>query len=78
MDYKERIERLVSELNNASKAYYSGQEEIMSNYEWDAKFDELLELEKQTGYILPNSPTQNTGYEETNGEKEQHEFPHCH
>lgn len=75
MDLKKRIEELVTELNNASKPYYTGQEEVMSNYEWDAKFDELLALEGQTGYILPDSPTQNAGYEEIDGEKEQHEFP---
>ena len=46
-----------------------------SNYEWDAMFDELTELEAKTGYILPDSPTQNTGYEENNGEREPHEFP---
>ncbi len=47
----------------------------MSNYEWDAMFDELLSLEAETGYALPDSPTQNTGYEENNGEREAHEFP---
>ncbi len=70
-----RIEELIIELNEASEVYYNGQEEIMSNFEWDAKFDELAALEKETGYILPNSPTQNVGYEESNGAKEQHEFP---
>lgn len=70
-----RIEELVAKLNKASEAYYNGQEEIMSNYEWDSMFDELSSLEADTGYILPDSPTQNVGYEESNGEKEQHEFP---
>lgn len=70
-----RIEEIVAKLNEASEAYYSGQEEIMSNYEWDSMFDELSSLEAETGYILPDSPTQNVGYEESNGEKEQHEFP---
>ena len=66
---------MVRKLNEASEAYYNGREEIMSNYEWDAMFDELTELEAQTGYILPDSPTQNTGVEESSGEKEPHEFP---
>ena len=70
-----KCEELVRKLNEASEAYYNGREEIMSNYEWDAMFDELTELEAQTGYILPDSPTQNTGAEESGGEKEPHEFP---
>lgn len=74
-DKNQRIEELVAKLNKASEAYYNGQEEIMSNYEWDSMFDELSSLEAETGYILPNSPTQNVGFEESNGEKEQHEFP---
>lgn len=74
-DYKIRCKELVRRLNEASEAYYNGGEEIMSNYEWDAMFDELLSLEAETGYVLPDSPTQNTGYEENNGEKEAHEFP---
>lgn len=72
---KKRIEELVEILNKASEAYYQGQEEKMSNYEWDAMFDELTALEKETGYILPDSPTQNTGAEETGGNREPHEFP---
>lgn len=74
-DYKSRCKELVRRLNEASEAYYNGGEEIMSNYEWDAMFDELLSLEAETGYVLPDSPTQNTGYEENNGEREAHEFP---
>ena len=74
-DKKKRYEELVRQLNSASQAYYGGKEELMSNYEWDALFDELSKLEEETGYILPDSPTQNTGYEEEgNGEREAHEF----
>ena len=48
----------------------------MSNYEWDAMFDELVTLEKETGYIMAESPTQNAGFEEDgSGEKEAHEYP---
>ena len=72
---KKRIEELVEILNKASEAYYQGQEEKMSNYEWDALFDELTALEQETGYIMPESPTQNTGVEETGGNREPHEFP---
>ena len=70
-----RIEELVELLNKASEAYYNGQDEIMSNYEWDAMFDELTALEEETGYVLSNSPTQTVGFESTSGKKEQHEFP---
>ena len=74
---KKRCEELVRRLNEASDAYYSGKEEVMSNYEWDALFDELSALEEETGYILPDSPTQNTGAQEetAQGERERHEFP---
>ena len=70
-----RIEELVEQLNRASEAYYNGQDEIMSNYEWDAMFDELSGLEEETGHILSNSPTQNAGYEESSsGKRETHEY----
>ena len=74
---KKRCEELVRRLNEASDAYYSGKEEVMSNYEWDALFDELSALEEETGYILPDSPTQNTGAQEetAQGERGRHEFP---
>ena len=75
MDEKKKIEELVKTLNEASEAYYNGQDEIMSNYEWDGMFDELTRLEEKTGYILPESPTQNAGFEESNGEREAHEYP---
>lgn len=72
---EERIRQLIEELNRASNAYYNGLDEIMPNFEWDAKFDELAALERETGLVFPDSPTQNTGYQENSGEKEQHEFP---
>lgn len=71
----QRIEELVELLNKASEAYYNGQDEIMSNFEWDSMFDELTVLEAETGYIVPNSPTQNVGFESTSGQKEAHEYP---
>ncbi len=73
--HKKRYEELINLLNDASDAYYNGREELMSNYEWDALFDELVKLETETGYVLPNSPTQKTGAEENAGEREAHEFP---
>ena len=74
-NYKIKAQVFLKKLNEASDAYYGGREELISNYEWDAMFDELLKIEEETGYILPDSPTQNTGYEENSGEKEAHEFP---
>ena len=72
----ERIQYLVSQLNEASKSYYQFDKEIMSNFEYDALYDELLELEKETGIILANSPTQKVGYEIVSElEKEKHESP---
>ena len=69
-----RIEELVEKLNQASDAYYNGKDEIMSNFEWDAMFDELSTLESETGHILSNSPTQTAGYETSNGKREEHEY----
>ena len=75
MNQRKRIEELIEILNKASKAYYNGMDEIMSNYEWDAMFDELSQLEKESGIVLSNSPTQNAGFEESSGEREAHEYP---
>ena len=72
---KDKIDELVESLNRASKAYYNGADEIMPNYEWDAMFDELTQLEKETGYIRHDSPTQNAGYEAEAGNREPHEYP---
>lgn len=69
------VKALIQELNAASEAYYGGQEELMTNYEWDQKFDQLKEIEKSTGIIYPDSPTQSVGTEdEIKGKKEEHEF----
>lgn len=80
MDKKQRIDELIQRLNAASEAYYGGQEELISNFEWDSMFDELAALEKETGYVRPDSPTQTTSSteseaEESGGEKEPHEYP---
>lgn len=63
MEKQKRIRELVGILNRASKAYYQDAEEIMSNYEYDKLYDELVELEQEEGMILSNSPTRNVGYE---------------
>lgn len=58
-----RMQELVELLNRAAKAYYQDADEIMSNYEYDALYDELQTLEAKTGVALSSSPTVNVGYE---------------
>ncbi len=60
---KARIDQLVARLNEASKAYYNEAAEIMTNYEYDEMYDELLALEDETGYVREDSPSVNVGYE---------------
>lgn len=72
----ERMRELVSLLNKASKAYYAQDTEIMSNYEYDRLYDELVELEKITSVTLADSPTVKVGYEAVEElPKEAHEAP---
>lgn len=58
-----RMKELVRTLNEAARVYYSEGNEIMSNFQYDALYDELLQLEAETGMILSGSPTQRVGYE---------------
>ena len=75
MDIIEQMKQLVGELNRASDAYYNGRGEIMTDYEWDAKFDQLKQLEEQSGVVLPGSPTHQVSADSVVGKKEAHEFP---
>ena len=59
----ERMKELVSILNKAGKAYYQDAKEIMSNFEYDKLYDELLALEKEEGVVLSNSPSIHVGFE---------------
>lgn len=68
-----RMQELVNLLNEASDAYYNGKNEIMSDHEWDALFDELKELEFKTKIVLDDSPTINVSSDSTEGQKEAHE-----
>ncbi len=71
-----RMKELVEELREASKAYYAQDKEIISNYEYDKLYDELAELERQTGMVLTGSPTISVGYEAVDElPKEAHESP---
>ncbi len=58
-----RMQELARTLRAASRAYYQEAREIMSNFEYDLLYDELVELEKKTGTVLSGSPTQRVGYE---------------
>ena len=72
----DRMKYLVEQLNLAAKAYYAEDREIMSNWEYDKLYDELVALEGETGVILSNSPTGKVGYEAVEElPKEQHESP---
>ena len=73
-DKIQRMQQLIRELNEASDAYYNGQAERMTDYEWDARFDELRLLEQETGTNLPDSPTQKVSEDSITGQKEEHEF----
>lgn len=64
---KNRIDLLTKKLNEASRAYYTDGVEIMTNYEYDAMYDELLALEDETGYIRDDSPSINVGYDTAAG-----------
>lgn len=74
MDITIQMRTLVEELNRASDAYYNGRGELMTDYEWDAKFDQLKQLESQSGVVLPDSPTHRVSADTTVGKKEEHEF----
>lgn len=58
----QRMKELIELLNKASKAYYQEDREIMSDFEYDKLYDELLELERKSGIVLSDSPTQMVGY----------------
>ena len=64
---KQRIDELTERLNEASRAYYTDGAEIISNFEYDELYDELLALEDETGYIRDDSPSVNVGYETAAG-----------
>ena len=76
MNQTERMKELIALLNKASKAYYAEDTEIMSNYEYDKLYDELVELEEQTGITIAGSPTVTVGYEAVDElPKERHDKP---
>ncbi len=75
-DKMSRMKELVLQLNEASKAYYAEDREIISNFEYDRLYDELEKLEEETGVVLADSPTVNVGFEAVEElPKERHESP---
>ena len=71
-----RMKELAQKLDEAAKAYYQKDIEIISNREYDQMYDELQALEKETGTVLANSPTIRVGYEAVDQlPKEEHESP---
>ena len=76
MDKKARIKELIEILSQANKAYYQDAKEIMTNFDYDRLYDELKQLEQETGVVMANSPTIHVGYEIVSQlPKEQHESP---
>lgn len=76
MDSMKRMKELIPLLTQASRAYYQEDRELMSNYEYDKLYDELLKLEAETGITLAGSPTTMVGYEALEElPKEAHEKP---
>ena len=63
LDKVKRVKELVIQLNTYRNAYYNNSESQISDYEYDNLFDELKQLEDETGVIMSNSPTQTVGYD---------------
>ena len=71
-----QMKELVKKLNEAAKTYYQEDREIISNREYDALYDQLEQMEAETGIVLADSPTVNVGYEAVDAlPKETHESP---
>ncbi len=63
MDAREQMRSLVDRLNEAASAYYQHDAPLISDMQYDALYDELVRLEKETGVTLPDSPTHRVGGE---------------
>lgn len=70
------VRNLVTELNKYCDAYYNQNESLISDKEYDLLFDRLVEMEKETGIVLSNSPTVRVGYKVASDLPEvKHDFP---
>ena len=75
-DGNDRMRELIDLLNEAGRAYYAQDREIMSNFEYDRLYDELTALEEETGIVMADSPTVKVGYESVDAlPKEEHAEP---
>lgn len=63
MEFKEQMEKLIAELNRYNYHYYTLDQPLVSDKEYDALYDQLVALERETGVKLPDSPTQRVGGE---------------
>ena len=71
-----RLKELIEKANYYCDMYYNHDTSVISDQEYDALFDEIAQLEKETGVILKNSPTQTVGYKTVSElEKYVHETP---
>jgi len=59
----QQMRQMIDRLKEAERAYYFGEEPIMSDKDYDALFDQLTVLEKESGMVLPDSPTHRVGGE---------------
>lgn len=76
MNQQEQMKELIGRLQEAAKAYYQENREIMSNLEYDRLYDKLQQLEADTGVVLAGSPSLTVGYEAVDElPKETHERP---
>lgn len=69
-----QMRQWIDQLNAASDAYYNGKAELMTDYEWDAVFDQLKAMEALTGITLEDSPTTKVSEDNISGKKEEHEY----
>ena len=76
MNKTKQIHELVDKLNQYRHEYYNLAAPTVSDAEYDRLFDMLAALEKETGCILANSPTQTVGYKVVSGlKKVSHPIP---
>ena len=76
MNKIDRIRELVEQLNYHRNLYYNESRPEISDFEYDRLFDELRNLEQETGLIMATSPTQTVGYEvKSNLSKVTHNHP---
>ena len=71
----EKMKEIIATLNKWSYDYYVLDNPVVSDKEWDKLYDELQELEKESGIVLPDSPSNKVGGEVLSGfEKYYHKF----